>query len=104
MLKAEEASVHKAEKYGEQAAEGNNSGNVHMFEIIQQEAADDKAGALPHIPEHNAEHKGIGQSHKFCRVQFIVGRQDVYKRQPFSSGTVQDIFSTFIIPISILAF
>ena len=32
----------------------------------------------PHIPRHNAEHKGIGQGHKFCRVQFIVGRQAVH--------------------------
>ena len=35
MLKTEQASVHKSEKYGKQSAEGDDPGNIHMFQAVE---------------------------------------------------------------------
>src|SRR5699024_2818544 len=77
-FKSEEASVQESEKRGKDARQADDRSQCDLPEFIKERSADHEAQSLPHVAEHGAEDKRIGQSHKDRRVHLVIRRKAVH--------------------------
>lgn len=78
ILKAEKASVHKAEEGGEHTCTRHDCRQIHALLLIKKEASQKQNQSLSHVAKHRSEDKGIRQCDKCRRIKLIVSRKPVH--------------------------